>query len=64
MIESIGYTDDGLVWVRLIMEVNKERQSGVLILTPEMARDVSGKLVQASNGAEEKIGVRNSSNTH
>lgn len=52
MIESIGYTQDGLVWVRLVMEVNKERQSGILALDPVLARKVSNDLAAAADKAD------------
>ena len=52
MIESIGYTQDGLVWVRLVMEVNKERQSGILTLDPVLARKVSTDLATAADKAD------------
>lgn len=62
MIESIGYTDDGQVWVRLIMEINGERMGGTLMLKPAFARDVSRSLANASDQAEKAIGVNDERN--
>ena len=63
MIQSIGYTEDGIVWMQMGLEVNQETHTGTLMLTPEMARQVSIKLTDAADLAE-KTNVRNSSNTH
>ena len=56
MIESIGYTDDGQVWVRLALELNGQRMGGTLMLKPEFAREVSAKLADACIQAEKMIG--------
>lgn len=49
MIESIGYTDDGQVWIRLMLEVNGQSMAGTLMLKPEFARQVATKLNEASD---------------
>jgi hypothetical protein len=65
MIESIGYTGDGQVWVRMVLEVNGQGMTGTLMLKPAFARDISQKLIEAAEKAETAVpDVRNSANTH
>ena len=63
MIESIGYTSDGQVWIRMVLNVNGEQMTGTLMLKPELARAISQNLSDAATGAEKGIGnVGNSAN--
>lgn len=65
MIETIGYTNDGQVWVRMILNVNGEPMTGTLMLKPEFARQVAGNLIESADKAEaSNEDVRNSANTH
>lgn len=63
MISGMGYTNDGLVWMQFNAQINNEPHTGTIMLTPEMARQVSTKLTDAADLAE-KNNVRNSANTH
>ena len=53
MIESIGYTENGEVWVRLVLEINGQKGHGTLILKPEFAKQVSENLLSAAQKAED-----------
>lgn len=57
MIETIGYSDDGSVFIRLVMEINGQKMGGTLILKPDFARNVASSLVDAANLADEKVQV-------
>jgi hypothetical protein len=63
MIQGIGYTEDGKVWMAIMAEWNGERGKIVVNFTPAMAIDVAGALVKASDGAsafvKEVADVRN-----
>lgn len=66
MIEGIGYTEDGKVWMSMLVTWNGEHGKIVATFTPEMAVDIAGLLVKASDGAKvhakETIDVGNRSN--
>lgn len=63
MIETVGYTNDGQVWVRMILNVNGEQMTGTLMLKPEFARQVAKHLVDSADKAEGSIeDVRDSTN--
>lgn len=64
MIENIGYTHDGMVFMSLKIEHEGQHGTFVMTMTPQMAKNASEVLNQAAQEAEEKYGVRNSSNTH
>lgn len=64
MIESIGYTNDGMVWMNVVFEHQGQRGNLVVQMTQDRAREISGVLINAANAAEEKNGVRDSANTH
>ena len=55
MIESVGYTVDGVVWMKLIMDIDGKKSVGVLTMTPEFTRDVTTKLIDAANKAEASL---------
>ena len=54
MIESIGYTEDGMVWVNIVFD--NEGKKGTLVLTMAQGRalDVSKALITAATEAEKK----------
>lgn len=65
MIESVGYTDDGMVFVILGMSINGEKLTGNLMMTPEAAVSLSKDLVTAAEKVEKKRtpnNVKNSAN--
>jgi hypothetical protein len=64
VIESIGYTEDGFIWIKVIFEFEKKPASMIVMLSPDKAMEVSKILAAASTEAKEKCGVRNSTNTH
>lgn len=57
MIETIGYADDGSVFIRLAMEISGQPHKGTLIMKPEFAREVAKSLVDAADKADEKTRV-------
>ena len=54
MIESIGYTDDGFVWVNILFNRTGENESMLLTMTQAKAREISKMLIVASDEAEQK----------
>ena len=62
MIEGIGYTTDGQVWIQLVIEVKGEKMSGTLMLQTGFAKVVSQNLLDAAMKAEEVSNVRNRTN--
>lgn len=64
MIESIGYTSDGQVWVRMILDVNGEKMTGTLMLKPSFAQEIAAKLTEAAGKAEVVHHVGNSANVN
>jgi len=57
MIESVGYTVDGVVWIKLVMEVEGQKSMGVLTMTPQMTREVTKTLLEAADKAETARGT-------
>ena len=57
MIESIGYTEDGFVWINVVFEQNGQRGTLVLTMPPDRVREVSKTLLTAADGAEKHIKV-------
>jgi hypothetical protein len=57
VIETIGYADDGSVFIRLAMEISGQPHKGTLMLKPEFAREVAKSLVEAADMANEKTRV-------
>jgi hypothetical protein len=57
VIESIGYTEDGFVWMNIVFE--REGQKGTIVLTmpPNRVREISKTLITAADGAEKHIKV-------
>jgi hypothetical protein len=64
VIESIGYTDDGIVWMKILFEHEKQQGSMVIGLSQDKAKEISKILLSAATEAGEKCSVRNSANTH
>lgn len=64
MIESIGYTNDGMVWMNVAVEHQGQRGTMVVTMTQDQAREISHDLITAADEAGEKNRVRDSSNTH
>ena len=62
MIESIGHTTSGRVWMRFLMTINNEKQSGVLEVDLKAANWIADSLKTAISEAE-KINVGNSNDT-
>ena len=62
MIESIGYTEDGFVWMKVTFEFEKKPASMIVALSPDKAMEVSKILAAASTEVKEKYGVRDSTN--
>lgn len=60
MIESIGYTEDGYIWMKVVFEIENKPVSMIIALSQERAMEVSKILAAASTEAKEKCGVRNS----
>ena len=54
MIESIGYTDDGFVWVNILFNRTGENESMLLTMTQGKAREISKMLIVAADEAEQK----------
>lgn len=54
MIESIGYTNDGFVWMRIMFEINGDKNSMIVTMNQEKAREISQMLIVASDEAEYK----------
>ncbi len=63
MIESVGYTEDGLVWMRFAMQINGEKSSGVLQMYPDEARNLSDSIVEACDEAI-KVGTNVGDSKH
>ena len=55
MIESIGYTDDGFVWMRILFDINGEQNCMIITVTQDKAREISDMLVLASDEAKRKV---------
>ncbi len=55
MIDSMGYTADGTVWMKLLVDINGTQSVGIVQITPEYARNLSQSLVEAANGAEASV---------
>lgn len=51
MIDGIGYTEDGQVWMRLVMDIQGQPFHGMLMLNPVFAKEVAQSLVNASDKA-------------
>ena len=71
MIEGLGYTEDGKVWMAFAIIVNEQRGRAVLNLTPEEAKRAAENLIEAAEKAQkflpievEAKNVRNSKHTH
>jgi hypothetical protein len=64
MIESIGYTSDGQVWIRMVLDVNGEKMTGTLMMKAAFAREIAGKLVEAASKAEVTNHVGNSADVN
>lgn len=60
MIESVGYTDDGKVWLKMVFEVEKKPMQGVLSIPPEVAQELSDNIAKAVVGAKENLNGRDS----
>ena len=52
MIESVGYTVDGVVWLKVTIQVEGQTSMGVLTMTPQMTREVTKTLLEAADKAE------------
>ena len=55
MIESIGYTDDGFVWMRILFDINGDQNCMIITVTQDKAREISNMLVLASDEAKRKV---------
>ena len=55
MIESIGYTDDGFVWMRILFEINGEQNCMIVTVTQDKAKEISDMLVLAVEEAKHKV---------
>ena len=55
MIESIGYTDDGFVWMKILFEINGDKNCMIITVTQDKAREISDMLVLASDEAKRKV---------
>jgi hypothetical protein len=55
MIDSMGYTADGAVWMKLLMDINGTQSTGIMTITPEYARSLSRSLIEAADGAEASV---------
>jgi hypothetical protein len=64
LIESIGYTEEGFVWMKIVFAKDNQQGSMIVQLSQDKAKEVSNVLMTAAIEAGEKYGVRNSSNTH
>lgn len=51
-IREIGYTEEGIVWARLIMEIEGSSYQGVLQMTPEIARQIADNIKTSADMAE------------
>jgi len=57
VIESIGYTEDGMVWVNVVFDNQGQKGTIVLTMAHNRAREVSVALTQAAEEAEKRNGV-------
>jgi len=55
VIESIGYTDNGLVWMRILFDINGEKNCMVITVTQDKAKEISDMLVLAVKEAKHKV---------
>ena len=58
MIDSVGYTEDGKVWMDVLFKHEEQPVKIIITMDPEKARNVSSSLVEAANEAvkfEQKI---------
>lgn len=55
MIESMGYTKDGIVWLKFLMDINGTESSGILSITPDYARSLSKSLIEAADKADASV---------
>lgn len=62
MIDSVGYTDDGKVWLRILSTINNEPMAGVLTVTPDNARKIADSLMTAADTAGSLLNVGNGAN--
>ena len=54
MIQSVGYTDDGRVFVNIRIDQEDNHGTIVLTVTPEFAKRVSKNLIEAAEEAEKR----------
>lgn len=55
MIESVGYTEDGKVFVNMLMEVRGEKMQAVLMLEEAFAREMAKNLILAADKAKASL---------
>jgi len=55
VIESIGYTDDGFVWMKILFDINGDKNCMIITVTQDKAREISDMLVLASDEAKRKV---------
>jgi len=51
MIESVGYTDDGLVWMNVKFDYQGQKATLNISMGQEHAREIAESLVKAANEA-------------
>ena len=55
MIQGVGYTQDGMVWINLLMEINGQKLTGTLTMEEGFSRQVAGDIVTAADKAREAV---------
>lgn len=55
MITGVGYTQDGLVWANLEMEIRGEKLKGTLTMDRNFARQVAADISTAADRADECV---------
>ena len=51
MIDSVGYSEDGKVWMSIYFRYEEQPVKMVVTMSQEQAREVSGSLTEAADGA-------------
>jgi len=56
---QVGYTDDGLVFVMFLSQIEGKPTQTVIQWTPEQAKAMSQAILNAANSAEQTRGAKN-----
>ena len=58
MINAVGYTDDGEVWIQIVIAIDNQTMTGTLTMKPEQAKAIAADLNTACEKADTMKAVR------